>query len=88
MHLHTGFPLTSSYMPKEEFRKIEEMGIVRCSASAAHGSKILWRPCEDYCRFNEATRADWYPVLHIQDSTANFDGARMCFKINLVRSYH
>ncbi|XP_050691233.1 uncharacterized protein K02A2.6-like [Eriocheir sinensis] len=75
---------------KEEFRKMEDMGIVRRSdspwASPLHmtpKSSGGWRPCGDYRRLNEVTTADRYPIPHIQDFTANLDGAKLFSKIDL-----
>lgn len=48
------------------------------------------RPCGDYRRLNKVTTADWYPnpILHIQDFTANLDGAKIFSKIDFARGYH
>ena len=71
-------------LAQEEFRKLEQAGIVRRSdspwASPLHmvpkkdGS---WRPCSDYRRLNMATTPDRYPLPNISDLTANFPGCKV-----------
>lgn len=80
---------------KEEFYKMEAMGIVRRSKSAwasplhvvpkANGQ---WRPCGDYRQLNAMTKDDRYPLPHIQDLNRNLNACTVFSKIDLVRGYH
>ena len=80
---------------QEEFRKLEQAGIVRRSdspwASPLHmvpkkdGS---WRPCGDYPCLNLASTPDPYPLPNIGDLASNFHGCKVFSKIDLVKGYH
>ena len=89
------FPPHKLAMAKAEFKRMADMGIVRRSASQfssplhlvdkSDGSK---RPCGDFRRLNESTIPDRYPVLHIQDFSANLAGKSAFSKVDLVRGYY
>jgi len=80
---------------KEEFDKMEKLGIVRRSnspwASPLHvvpKANGGWRPCGDYRRLNNATVDDKYPLPHIMDFNSRLSGSRIFSKIDLVKGYH
>ncbi|CAL9696568.1 unnamed protein product [Knipowitschia caucasica] len=74
---------------------MERLGIVRRSdspwASPLHmvpKSDGGWRPCGDFCRLNNATTNDRYPIPHIQDFSVHLAGAVIFSKVDLVRGHH
>ena len=82
-------------MAKEEFKKMEEHGVVRRSDShwasplhvvpKADGS---WRPCGNYRRLNTITEDDRYPLPHLQDFNARLAGMTIFSVIDLVKGFH
>ena len=71
------------------------MGIIRRSSSPWASPLHFvpkpsggWRPCGDYCRLNAATLPDRYSLPHIQDFAARLDGAKIFFKVDIIRGYH
>ena len=88
-------PPNKLVIAKEEFRKMEDMGIIRRSDSPWSSPLHMvpknsggWSPCGDYRRLTDVTTADRYPVPHIQDFASQLAGASMFSKIDLVRGYH
>ena len=80
---------------KEEFRSLEQQGIIRRSksswASPLHMVKKgdgSWRPCGDFRRLNLQTEPDKYSVPNIADLTAKLHGARVFSKLDLRKGYH
>ena len=83
----------------EEFRTVEEMGIVRKATSQWASTAIVpssktvrqrhsWRRCGDYGRLNNAAVLDRYLVPYIQDLSTNLSGAKIFVKVDLVCGYH
>jgi len=80
---------------KEEFLRMEQLGIIRRSksswASPLHlvcKSDGTWRPCGDYRRLNLSTVVDKYPLPNIQDFTARLHGCRIFTKLDLKKGYY
>ena len=100
----SGRPVASKYRrldadklaaAKEEFRSLEQQGIIRRSksswASPLHMVKKgdgSWRPCGDFRRLNLQTEPDKYSVPNIADLTAKLHGARVFSKLDLRKGYH
>ncbi len=80
---------------KEEFLKMEKMGIIRRSKSpwssplhVVPKSDGSWRPCGDYRHLNAASEDDRYPLPHIQDFNNWLANSKVFSKVDLVRGYH
>jgi len=80
---------------RAEFSKMERAGIIRRSnspwASPLHMVQkpdASWRPCGDYCRLNNATLPDQYPLPNIQDFCNNLGGSTVFSKLDLVKGYY
>ena len=80
---------------RDEFKKIEELGIIRRSDSqwssplqTVPKPDRSWRPCGDFRRLNDVTTPDRYPLPHIQDFTANLSGSTIFSKIDFIRGYY
>ena len=100
----TGRPVTSKFRrldsiklaaAKEEFRRLEQEGIVRRSdsdwASPLHivkKSDGSWRPCGDFRRLNLQSDTDCYPLPNMTDITSSLAGATVFSKLDLKKGYH
>jgi len=80
---------------REEFRELEEAGIVRRSDSPwssplhmVQKSDGSWRPCGDFRRLNTVTVADAYPLPNLQDFSMRAAGCKIFSKIDLRKGYH
>jgi len=80
---------------RQEFAAMEKAGIIRRSdsswASPLHMVRKTdgtWRPCGDYRRLNNVTKADRYPVPNIQDFTARLHGCTVFSKLDLRKGYY
>lgn len=47
-----------------------------------------WRPCGDYCRLNDRTVPDCYPIPHIHDFGHMFHGKTILTTLDLEKAYH
>jgi len=88
-------PPDRHHVARQEFEYMRQKGICRPSASAWASPLLLvpkkdgtFRPCGDYRRLNEVTRADRYPLPHLHDFTANLAGSTVFTKLDLIRAYH
>ena len=80
---------------KEEFSAMEKAGIIRRSSypwsSPLHMVKKKdggWRPCGDYCRLNNVTIPDRYPLTNIADFTSRIAGSSIFSKLDLQKGYY
>jgi len=79
---------------KEEFKKLETLGIIRVSKSPWASPIHMvpkgngWRIVGDYRRLNNITKSDVYPMQNINGIAAFLHGSNVFSKIDLVRGYN
>ena len=80
---------------KDEFAKLEAAGIIRRSdspwSSPLHMARKKdggWQPFSDYCRLNNITTPDRYPLPNMQDLNSHLAGYKVFTKLDLVKGYH
>ena len=80
---------------KAEFKKMEDLGIIRRSnspwSSPLHITRKSgggWQPCVDFRRLNAATINDRYPIPHIGNFNGNLQGKTILSKIDLAPGYN
>ena len=81
-------------LAREEFDKLETLGVICCSNSPWSSPLPMvpkgfdWRPCGDYHRLNNVTIPDKYPVSHNLDFAVDLAGMKFFSKIDLVKGYY
>jgi len=80
---------------KAEFKRMEELGIVRRSSSQWSSPLHMVpkpdgtnRPCGDYRRLNDMTTPDRYPIPLLQDFAAKLEGMSIFSKVDLIKGDH
>ena len=80
---------------KEEFRKLQQQGIIVPSDSAwasplhmVNKKNKEFRPCGDYRSLNTITVPDRYPLPNIYDVSSKLSNKTIFSKIDLVQAYH
>ena len=81
---------------KKEFEHMLDLGIIRPSSSNYASPLHMvpkktpgdWRPCGDYRKLNDITKADRYPVPHIQDFSSNLQGTKIFSKLDIQKAYN
>ncbi len=80
---------------KAEFAALEQDGIIRRSSSPwtspLHMVKKpdgLWQCCGDYCRLNNVTVPDTYPLPNMMDFSSRVAGCSIFTKIDLRKGYY
>ena len=90
MHMHTTSCLRSEMLSRLSLTPWKPWSNSPWSSPLHMVAKVngSWRPCRDYCRLNNVTTPDHYPVPHIQDFSAQLVGTCIYSKVDLVWGYH